>query len=198
MERYDFVGGKRSSARDEEYMGSKGLALFEFDTLFKDCGNDKFSGIGLEKYLTYMRKLLWCIFKDIPLDADGTEIPAEMIECLPNYEKTGILASEDGHWTVDLPALTGVEYWQKLVPVMSGAVNTLIPELGEAYVEFLRGTKIILPEHLKGSPNIPEYRLYGCSNNSILMAVVIKACEKGLFLHDVDYCCPATVFLYVE
>lgn len=198
MEPYSFLGGKRAAGRDEEYMGSKGLALFEFDTLFKDCGNDKFGGIGFEKYLNHIRKLLWCIYKGISLDADGTEIPAEMIECLPRYEETGILANEDGHWTVDLPALTGVEYWQMLVPVMSEAVNTLIPELGEAYVDFLRGTKINLPEHLKGSPNVPEYRLYGCSHNCILMATVMKACEKGLFLHDVDYCCPAMVFLYVE
>jgi len=198
MEPYDFVGGKRMTGCDEEYMGSKGLALFEFDTLFKDCGNEKFRGAGTEKYLMNIRKLLWCIYKDIPLDADGAEIPAEMIECLPNYEKTGILANENDHWTVDLPALTGVEYWQMLVPVMSEAVNTLIPELGEAYVDFLRGTKINLPEHLKGSPNVPEYRLYGCSHNCILMATVLKACEKGLFLHDVDYCCPAMVFLYVE
>ena len=195
---YSFVGGHRSCGRDEEYMGSRGLAMFEFDTGFKDCGNDKFRGVGFNKYVAHMRKLLWCIYKNIPLDTKETNIPAEMIERLPKYEENGILSREDGKWTVDLPALTSAEYWQMLIPIIDEAREALIAELGGDYVEFLRGTKILLPEHLKGSPNIPDYRLYGCSHDCILMAVVRRLCEKQLFLHDVDYCCPAMVFLYVE
>ena len=195
---YSFVGGHRLAGRDEEYMGSKGLAMFEFETGFKDCGNAKFREVGFDKYVMNMRKLLWCIYKNIPLDTDGANIPEKMIECLQNYKENGILAYENGSWTVDIPALSNVEYWQQLIPLIHQARETLIDELGGDYVEFLRGTKIILPEHLKGSPNIPEDRLYGCSNDCILMAVIRRLCEKGLFLLDVDYCCPAMVFLYVE
>lgn len=195
---YAYVGGHRSCGRDEEYMGSHGLAMFEFETAFKDCGNAKWSIIGFRKYIGYMRKLMWCIYKGIPLDTAGTNIPADMIERLPKYEEYGILLHECGSWKVDIPTLSSDEYRSDLIPIIDEAKDALISELGEKYVEFLRGTKIILPEHLKGSPNVPDYRLYVCSNKCILMAVVRELAEKKLFLHDVDYCCPAMVFIFDE
>ncbi|MGN1346610.1 MAG: RNA polymerase sigma factor [Eubacteriales bacterium] len=195
---YNAVGGRRFGGRDEDYMGSRGLAMSEFETPFKDCANAKFSGVGLTMYSQKMRKMLWCIYKQIPLDTQGADIPQKMIEQIPEYEKDGILLREDGVLKVDIPTLSSVEYWQMLDPLVGETRDALIAELSGAYCDFLRNTRILLPEHLKGSPNVPDYLLYRCSNDCILMAVVRKACEKQLHLHDVDFCCPPMVFLYVE
>ena len=49
-----------------------------------------------------------------------------------------------------------------------------------------------MPPHLKGVPKWQQYLFCG---DSVPMAVLYKAQEKGLFLQDVDYPLPAAVLV---
>ncbi len=189
-------GGHRTTAKDEEYLGAKGLALFEFDTRFKDCREK--ASCGWETYMESMRKLLWCIRQGIPLDTPEAELPSGLIESIPVFVEGGILARENGTLTVDLPTIYYKDHWNVLMPIIHKAKDALLADLTDDFVNFLRGTAVTLPEHLRNSPNVPEYLRYELSHLCIEMAVVYGAYERGLHLHDVDYACPPMLFLYVE
>ncbi len=189
-------GGHRTTAKDEEYLGSKGLALFEFDTRFKDCTEK--AACGWETYMESMRKLLWCVRQNIPLDTPEANLPSTLIESIPIFTEGGILARENGALTVDIPTIYYKDHWNVLMPLINEAKNALLADLTDDFVKFLRGTAVPLPEHLRNSPNVPEYLRYECSHLCIEMAVIRKAHERGLHLHDVDYPCPPMLLLYVE
>ncbi len=188
---YSALGGLRTS--DQLYDG-KILWLKEFDTTLWDSP-DRYSACG--HYYHCMSKMLWCIRNGSPLEGNE-DLSTAIIESIPQYVELGMLdRGENGELKAGIPILSKGEY-NAVDARITEAKKALEAEIGAEYADFLCGTKIELPAHLKGSPNILEAHLYYCSNQCIPMAVVRKAYEKKLHLKDVAYCCPPVVLVYEE
>lgn len=86
---------------------------------------------------------------------------------------------------------TGV--YDKIKYIAGTASDKLISALGGDYGDYLRGSKIEIPSHLK---SVPEHRQYVPATSCIVMAAVREAYGRGLHLHDIDYCCPPAVLIF--
>lgn len=187
---YVVNGGHRSEGGPCDYKGACFLQLLEFDTTLWD--NPCRHGVcGTEVYFNEIRKLLWCIYRDIPIEESG--ISNTMIESVPSLIKeTGLIVREDGKLKVDIPTVTRSEF-KEIEAIVSKCFEELKDELGEEYIAYLHGNMMAIPKHLKG---IKDMYRYLPSTTYILMMIVREAYEKGLHLAGVDYCCPPVVFVY--
>ena len=61
------------------------------------------------------------------------------------------------------------------------------------YRALMKCAAISLPKHLT---SVPDSMRSLRSNCCIPMAFVYEAYERGLHLHDIDYCCPPVVLVY--
>lgn len=186
---YMVFGGHRTSGVKCDFHGAKFLRLCEFDTTLWDSPH-RFCVCGGHNYFTYIRKLLWCVYRNIELTE--SEIPNEMIEDIPQLEIVGLLSSESGKVTVDVPVLDMGEY-KEVEAAVNTAIERLKRELGDELGAFLKGSMLQVPAYIK---NVLDVHKLGPATEYLVMATVRKAYEKGLHLQDVDYCCPPVVLVY--
>lgn len=186
---YQIWGGHRTDGGACDYNGAKFMQLVEFDTTLWDnpC---RYHVCGFDLYFKEIRKLLWCIYKKLPIETSG--IPSALLEKIPDLiAKTGLLVREDGELKVDIPVVTPEEY-RRVKEITAECFEQLKSELGSEYTEYLRGNMVDIPKHLKGIPDGYRYRPL---TENIVMLIVMEAYEKGLHLAGVDYCCPPVVFI---
>lgn len=188
---YTVLGGHRASGGKCDYHGAKFLRLCEFDTTLWDSPC-RFCACGFQNYFTYITKLLWSIYRNIELTE--SEIPNEMLERIPQLETVGLLSSESGKVTVDIPVLDMGEY-KEVEAAVNTAIERLKKELGDELGVFLKGSMMQVPAYIK---NVLDVHKLVPATQYLVMATVRRAYEKGLHLQDVDYCCPPVVFVYEE
>lgn len=188
---YMVYGGHRTTGGKCDYHGAKILRLCEFDTTLWDNPR-RFLACGVQNYFTYITRFLWCVCRDIELTE--SEIPNEMLECIPQLEAVGLLSSKSGRVTVDIPVL-GMEEYRSVELAVGAAIKRLKRELGEELWAFLKGSMIQAPGYIK---NVLDVHKLLPATQYLVMAAVRKAYEKGLYLQDVDYCCPPVVLVYEE
>lgn len=188
---YQICGGHRTTGGDCDYNGAKYLQLCEFDTTLWDSPH-RFTVCNCSDYFKHIGELLWCIYKGMPLENSG--VPNNMIENIPGFETLGMLSSDGGGVSVDIPVMNR-ETYQAVNEIIESAYNALVHELGGDYKAYLRGNMIPVPSHLK---SVPDVFRYSPATNYIVMAAVRQAYDKGLHLKGVDYCCPPVVLVYDE
>ena len=166
------------------------LQLREFDTTLWDCPGR----FGIcHSYFGEIRKLLWYLYKDIPLEK--TDISNNMLENIDRFiEIAGLLARENGELSVDIPVISREEF-SEVERVIGRCFERLSAELGDEYREYLKGNILDIPKHLTGVRDVDRYFP---ATNYIVMSVVRLAYEKGLHLAGVDYSCPPVVLVYKE
>lgn len=188
---YVVFGGHRTSGGKCDYNGAGFLQLCEFDTSLLDEPRRFLAG-GPHNYFVYITKLLWCIRQNVALT--DSEIPNEMLEGIPQLEAVGLLSSESGKVTVDIPVLDRKEY-KGVEAAVGAAVERLKKELGDELGAFLKCSMLQVPAYLK---NVLDVHRLLPATRYLVMAAVRKAYEKGLHLQDVDYCCPPVVLVFEE
>lgn len=188
---YAVIGGYRLSGGTCDYQGAGFLRLYEFDTTLWDSPR-RFLACGFENYFTFITRFLWCVYRGV--EFTQSDIPNEMFECIPQLETVGLLSSESGRVTVDIPVLKIAEYGD-MGKAVGAAVERLKRELGDELEAFLNGSMLQVPAYIK---NVLDVHKLLPANKYLVMATVRRAYEKGLHLQDVDYCCPPVVLVYEE
>lgn len=190
---YSILGGHRSCIRGD-VPGAKEVATFEFDTPMWDYPCRYCAGVDhADTYFMNIHKILWKVFKgDVPTADDG--IPQSMIEAIPEYVETGLLANGEDGLKLDIPYMNAEQYWN-LMALVDETVEALDAAVGEDFRAFVKKGRIPIPAHLDSVPIGLQYR-----NSTVYMemAIVREAYEKGLHMKDVDYCCPPMIVVFVE
>ena len=108
---------------------------------------------------------------------------------IPRLCEMGILDNTTDITKLDIPQITFDQLY-KLFPTIDN--NNLYDILKDSVIECYKKQNTKLPAHLKDS--IPEEFII--NNTDVLRTgFLVTAKEKGLFLKDVDYPCPAMVFI---
>ncbi len=190
---YSVLGGHRSCIRGD-VPGAKEVATFEFDTPMWDYPCRYCAGVDhADTYFMNIHKILWKVFKgEVPTADDG--IPESMIEALPEYVETGLLANGEEGLKLDIPHMNAEQYWG-LMSLVDETVEAIDQAVGEDFRAFVKKGRIPIPAHLDSVPIGLQYR-----NSTVYMemAVVREAYEKGLHMKDVDFCCPPMIVVFVE
>jgi len=139
------------------------------------------------KYLTSTdsRKFLYDIkTNDISPDNE------KFVKDIPTLCEAGFIDNSGDTPKLDIPQLSFDEI-AKIEDLVSN--NTAVYEiLKQPVLEYFKETNVALPAHLKDSVP-PEFLII--KNHVLTSGYLITAKEKGLFLKDVDYPCPAIVFI---
>lgn len=98
---------------------------------------------------------------------------------------------QDRRLELDIPVLSPGEYRDECRLILECQEKTA-SRVREVLLPVFESGWIKLPPHLKTVPKWQQYMLCG---DSVPMAVILKAKEKGLFLEGVDYPVPAAVLL---
>ena len=166
------------------------LQLCEFDTTLWDCPARY---VICPSYFQEIRKLLWYLYKDIPLEK--TDISNNMLEGIDRFiESAGLLARVNGKLSVDIPVISRKEF-SELEQIIKRCFDRLSAELGDEYRAYLKGNMVDIPKHLTGISNRLRYLP---ATDYIVMSVVRLAYEKGLHLSGVDYSCPPVILVCDE
>lgn len=190
---YSILGGHRSCIRGD-VPGAKEVATFEFDTPMWDYPCRYCAGVEhADTYFMNIHKILWKVYKnEVPTADDG--IPQSMIEAIPEYVETGLLANGEDGLKLDIPHMNAEQYWN-LMALADETVEELDRALGEDFRAFVKKGRIPIPAHLDSVPIGLQYR-----NSTVYMemAVVREAYEKGLHMKGVDFICPPMIVVFAE
>lgn len=113
-----------------------------------------------------------------------------MLEATERFIESGIL-KRNAQLEIDIPILSQAEYrdecdlvsqYEKIVS--AEIRDVLLPVFSTGYVK--------LPPHLK---SVPKWQQYMFCGDSVPMAAIHKAIEKGLFLKNVDTPIPASILV---
>lgn len=186
---YAIHGGLRttkaiSTAPDGQ---TKSLWLYEFDTTLWDSPY-RYAGI-YELYFKHIAPFLWHIYNK---KSEYTDIPTELIEHIPVFERLGLLKQTDGKIRVAVPVMKKEEYGE-ICSVIKEAAEKIKSAIGEEFFAFTASMKTPVPKHLT---SVPELFRYHEATKYFVMSIVREAYNKGLHMKDVDYCCPPAVFVY--
>ncbi len=177
-----------SGLRNACFSAPDGTVLWthEFDTALCD-DPQRWAHVGDYGSLT---NLLWGLFNGVPVEK--CNISTIFLEKTESLITMGILARENGHIIADIPILSESEYavilrlvdpWQKL----------LTEKLGKELGEYLSTALEPIPPHLK---SVPDWLRSPFDYTT--MSAVREAFDRGLWLSDIDYCCPPMLMTYRE
>ncbi len=102
----------------------------------------------------------------------------------------GILARENGRISADIPILSESEY-AVILKLVEPWLKLLTEKLGSELGEYLNNALEPIPPHLKSVPDWLRSPI-DCTT----MSAVREAFDRGLWLSDIDYCCPPMVMRY--
>ena len=168
------------------------LQTSEFDTDLWDNPR-RFAAVAGYSETKYneLRLLLWNLYKGLPLENCG--ISTSFLERADSLvESTGIFARENGKLVADIPIISS-KAMDELSAAIDQQAKKLIDRLGGEMRQFLKDNLERIPSHLK---SVPDWMR--CPSDVTTMAAVREAYDRGLHLHDVDYCCPPMVMVYSE
>lgn len=169
------AGTELKNFRDAKY-----LALRKYDTELGRYPNCYFKA----EYVKWLYELL----SDVP--RDESSVGDNVLEASESFIESGIL-KRSASLEIDIPILTRLEYHDEcnLVTKYEKSVSAnihdvLMPIFDSGYVK--------LPPHLK---SVPKWQQYMFCGDSVPMAVIHKAKEKGLFMNGIDYPVPASILV---
>ena len=136
--------------------------------------------------------LLWHIYDEIPLES--SDIPNEFISYMPTLERLGIIEHIQDKPCVQIPVFEKTAY-EELCDIIKSATEEIKSAIGDEFTTFIASMKTPIPNHLT---SVPELFRYHEATTYFVMAIVREAYNKGLYLKDVDYCCPPVVLVYEE
>lgn len=133
-------------------------------------------------------KWLYEIAAKVP--EERSEVVHMTLGAADKFIESGIL-KKDGGLSLDIPLLTRPEYHDE--NKLSGEyMKPLAADIRDEYIKLFEEGFVKLPPHLK---SVPKWQQYMFCGDSVQMAVILKAVEKGLLFKGVDYKLPAAVLV---
>lgn len=129
------------------------------------------------------------LWKKIPSEA--LSVDPHVLQEAEELILQGILKREDT-LALDIPVLDRAEYREEC-RLVSEYQEKAAARVREVLLPVFESGYVRLPGHLK---SVPKWQQYMFCGDSVPMAVILKAKEKGLFLSGVDYPVPATLLVY--
>lgn len=93
---------------------------------------------------------------------------------------------------LDLPVLNRGEYWE-VCGLAEKCGTAVAADVREALLPVFEKGYVKLPAHLR---SVPKWQQYMFCGDSVPMAVIHRAIEKGLLLKEVEYPVPAALLVY--
>lgn len=162
------------------------IRMHEFDTDLYDNPH-RWCHIGDYDSLA---NLLWGLFNGIPVEE--CNISTIFLEKTESLIIWGILARENGKIIADIPILSESEY-AVILKLIEPWHKLLTEKLGKELGEYLSTALEPIPPHLK---SVPDWLRRPFDYTA--MSAVREAFDRGLWLSDIDYCCPPMVMRYRE
>ena len=123
--------------------------------------------------------------------AQESAMSAHLLQEAERLIEQGILR-RDGVLELDIPVL-GREAYQEECSLASEYGEKIALRIREVMLPLFDSGYVRLPSHLK---SVPKWQQYMFCGDSMPMAVIHKAREKGLFLDGADYPVPAFLLIY--
>ena len=169
-------GHATQNFRDAKYLEERG-----YDTVL--------GGREYHTLASHYVKWFYELWEKVP--AEESAVDACVLQNTDTLIEKGFLKRENA-LELDIPVLDRAEY-QDESTLVSGYAKKAATRIREVLLPILESGYIRLPAHLK---SVPKWQQYMCCCDSMPMAVIFKAREKGLFLHGVDYPVPASLLIY--
>lgn len=166
---------------ERNFRDTKSLEIWDYGT--------SFGGYLHNLQAPYYVKWFYELWEKVPVEESA--VSAQVLQDADFLIENGFL------WRgvtleLDIPVLSRAEHqeecsmaWDYEKKVAARIREVLLPVFESGYVR--------LPSHLK---SVPKWQQYMFCGDSVLMAVIHKAREKGLFLDGVDYPVPASLLVY--
>ncbi len=125
------------------------------------------------------------------LPTEKSSAPSHILEQIPALIEAGIVKREGEHLHPAVPVVTHEEY-HTLRQLACDFAKSLVPTLRPILLPLYESGEVKLPLHLK---SVPAWQRYMFCSGSLVMAVLLKAEEKGVLLKDIKRPVPATIFV---
>lgn len=169
------VSNESKNFRDAKY-----LALRNYDTALGRFPN-RFSR---EKYVKWLYEILTGV------SAELSSVGDHVLEAAESFLESGIL-KRDPTLEIDIPTLSRAEY-RDVCELVTQYEKVVSAEIHDVLLPVFNTGYVKLPPHLK---TVPKWQQYMFCGDSVPMAVIHKAIEKGLFLKNVDHPVPASILV---
>jgi RNA polymerase sigma-70 factor (ECF subfamily) len=183
--RYSYSGERWDSL--ENYAGSKFICFRVYDTPLEK--KRYYWGKNGEIDGSEILKLLYILHENIQPEDVGFNLM--LLENIPHLSECGVLTTEAGKTTVDIPVISSPEY-NEITNIIQTVAAEIADNISDVLREYLKNAKTPIPKHLK---SVPEQKQYMQSMNYIHMMTVYEAINRGLVGEDVDYPCPPMLMI---
>lgn len=169
------AGTEIKNFRDTKY-----LELRKYDTALGEYPNCFFKA----EYVKWLYELL----AGVP--ADLSAVGDNVMEATESFIESGVLKRKTS-LEIDIPILAQAEYRDEC-DLASQYEKTVSADIRDVLLPVFNTGYVKLPPHLT---SVPKWQQYMFCGDSVPMAVIHKAVEKGLFLNGVNYPIPATILV---
>ena len=183
------LSGERCERLDG-YLDAKGLALYNYESALYP-----YPKLAIDGFSTFMEaeaatlKLFYLIEKGIdPLSVDADP---RILRAIPQLEREGFLAMEEGKPRLLIPHLTAAQY-HMFKGIVDSASREAAAALEAPMADYTRTHRKKIPPHL-GS--VPEQKLTMPYEPAPMM-FVFEAIRRGIHPRDLGYPCPETVAVF--
>lgn len=183
------LSGERCERLDS-YLDARGLALRNYESSLYP-----YPKLAIDGFATFMEaetealKLFYLIEKGI--DPATVDADPRMLRALPQLEREGFLAVENGRPRLLIPHLTQAQ-WRCCREIVNAAAKQTAAALEQPMVEYTRRHRKHIPAHLK---SVPEQKLTMPYEPHSMM-FVFEAIRRGMHPRDLGYPCPETVAIF--
>jgi RNA polymerase sigma factor (sigma-70 family) len=164
----------------KNFRDAKYLALRKYDTELGKCPNSYFKA----EYVKWFYELLSGISREESTVGDN------VLESADSFIESGVLVL-NGTLELDIPVLTHSEYRDEC-KLASEHEQKLSRDIHDVLLPVFNSGYVKLPTHLK---SVPKWQQYMFCGDSVPMAVILKAIEKGLLFTNVDCKVPASILV---
>lgn len=187
------AGARREEDAEFRKYGVDGEAGFEIqnfrDTKYLELRSYETSLGSFDVRTSYYTKWFYELWKKVP--AKELSVDAHVLHEADELIQQGLLKREDT-LDIDIPVLSRAEY-QEECSMVSLYQEKIAARVRKVLLPVFESGYVRLPGHLK---SVPKWQQYMFCGDSIPMAVILKAKDKGLFLGGVDYPVPAALLIY--
>lgn len=169
--------------RENRFRDTKNLELREYGTVLGRCPNYSHTS-------SYVR-WFWELWEKAP--SEESAVDAHVLQDMDSLIEQGFLRpGEQGEPELDLPVVSREE-WGDMCILSSAYAEKVCARIRDVLLPVFKSGCVRLPAHLK---SVPKWQQYMFCGDSVPMAVIHGAVEKGLFLKGVDYPTPAALLIF--
>lgn len=171
------TGFEERNFRDARYLEGRGYGTF--------LGGQH---VDYERMVQYV-KWFYELQEKIPVEESA--LSARLLQDAESLIEQGFLRRAES-LELDIPAISRAEY-QEECSLSGEYAEKIAVRIREVLLPIFESGYVRLPAHLK---SVPKWQQYMFCGDSVPMAVIYKAMEKGLFLDGVKEPLPAFLMVY--